>query len=359
MPDWLDALKQSIHSNGHALSQWQVGDATFVLMPFAARLLACEMPGVEGNLFWHHPDMLDPTKAGEQLRGAGGGIAGDRLWIAPEVGYIWPDLAAARVDPYNTACLPAAMDPAEYKIVRDDEGMLSLTTNMELLDHRVSKWAKLRVSRVFSGMDRPGFVSRDLKWSGISIRNTMVAEAGDEGAVAGTWDLLQLPIGGVQIFATQQPQKAAPTSYYEPYREGDVTWDEHAVYFHAKGDHVIKMGLSPEQATGRMVYLRKVAGQTTAILRSFLPCPGMPYVDVPRSSDERFGGDALQAFCDDGRFQSFTEMEYHDPAVIVGKGPQVTGSTCITHVIAGAQKAVVAAASAFLGFELKMAKLGF
>jgi hypothetical protein len=112
---------------------------------------------------------------------------------------------------------------------------------------------------------------------------------------------------------------------------------------------MIKMGLLPEQTTGRMAYLRPAGDTLTAIVRAFLPVTGAPYVDVPRDTDEVFGGDALQAFCDDGRFKGFTEMEYHEPALICGEGRTQHCGTCVTQVLAGDAAKVKQAVAALIG----------
>ena len=70
----------------------------------AGRILACEVDGVQGNVFYSGGEVEAGFYAG-----------GDRLWIAPEVGYYWPSLDKAREDAVKWAKTPAAVDPGNYK----------------------------------------------------------------------------------------------------------------------------------------------------------------------------------------------------------------------------------------------------
>ncbi len=353
MPEWIDRIQSAIAKHRHQLRTWQAGDGQLVFLPHGARLLGCAMPGVEGNLFFHHPAIENADTAGAQLTEAGGGLGGDRLWVGPEVAYMWTDLAEARKAPFDCSVLPEYMDPGQWKVIDDADGAIHLTNEMTLVDHRFERKITLEVGREVHVIDPPADLPSSVHCAAFMIRNAMTVVGGDDGAVAGLWDLLQMPVGGVLVCPTLTPVTAPPRSYYEPYRPGDVERTDRAVHFHTKGDHIIKMGLAPQQTTGRMAYLRRVGDAMTAIVRSFLPAPGAPYIDLPRDSADVFGGDALQAFCDDGRFQGFCEMEYHETALICGQARTHHCGACITQVLAGQPAKVEQAAAALIGVPVE------
>jgi hypothetical protein len=244
--------------------------------------------------------------------------------------------------------LPPAMDPADWRIVENQPGHLQLTTQMTLLDHRVDKSITLRAGRQFDVIDKPPGLPKTVKAVSFATRHDLTILSGDRGAVAGVWNLLQVPQGGVLVCPTLAPVRK-PTAYYESFRAKDVKCDAHAVRFYTHGDRTIKMGLTATQTTGRMAYVRKAGKLSTAIVRFFLPVPGAPYVDVPRSSAAFFGGEALQAFCDDGCFGSFAEMEYHEPALVAGAALSARSGGCVTHVLAGPHAAVRKAVAGLIG----------
>src|SRR2546423_8966591 len=135
MANWLDRIASSLKTDGYESRVWKAGSGRLLATPHAARLLGGEIEGVEGNLFWHHPDIEKPGKAGACLN-AGPGAGGDRLWLSPEVSYMWEDLAQARIEPFENYKLPKAMDPADWRIVEDAPGHLRLATEIAPKDYR-------------------------------------------------------------------------------------------------------------------------------------------------------------------------------------------------------------------------------
>lgn len=349
MTDWFHQLKTGIEASGHHVRTWRAGDGELMLLNHGARLLACRLPDAQGNLFWHNPALLDSHTAAATLNAAGGSIGGDRLWLAPEIAYMWTDLAAARVDVSRSAVLEPGMDPADWRVHDEDADRVHLTAEMRLLDHRFKRAIELEVSREFAVIDRPSGLPDGIVCASFAIHNEARLVGGDDGAVAGTWDLLQLPATGTLICPTVTPVEL-PRRYYDPFGEKHVTSDGKSVRFLIDGKRRIKMGLLAEHVTGRMGYYRRHDAATASlVVRIFLPQPGEAYVDLPRDSEDVFGGDAIQAYNDDGRFGGFGEMEYHDPALIVGQGVKQRSGSCVTHVLFGRDQAVRQAGEALLG----------
>ncbi|MFA9477956.1 DUF6786 family protein [Phycisphaerales bacterium AB-hyl4] len=360
MADWLNRLAASLADNGHEPRTFTAGSGQIIVLDHGARVLGCTLPGVDENLFWHNPRLEDASDAGTPLHEAGGLIGGDRIWIAPENGYMWPDLEAARTDPQGTYQLPTRMDPSEWGPIEEGDDHVVLGTTMALTDHRSERSVSLNLSREITIIDRPHGLPDSLACASFAIRNDLSLIEGDPEAVAGAWDILQLPPTGTLICPTVMPVQGQPRSYYDPFGDKHVQVDPHCVRFLIDSRRRIKMGLRAEHTNGRMGYYRALPdGQASLIVRVFLPQPGEAYVDMPRMTDDTFGGDALQAYNDDGTATGegpghcFGEMEYHDPAIVVGAGPALRTGSCVTHVIAGAEGLVRQAGRMLLGVDVQ------
>ncbi|MEM6459186.1 MAG: DUF6786 family protein [Planctomycetota bacterium] len=367
---WFDDLHAQVTSQGQRPHVLHNGAGRLLVCEHGARVLACELPGVDHNLFFHTDRTADDG-------GPGMVTGGDRFWIAPEVVYFWPTLDEAMRDPKGTAETPPAIDPANWgRLEYTRDVTHSLETNIKLRDrlrHRSFEVAATRAWDVeapgppeISGVGRLACVS-------FSLRNTLTLCFGKEtpGMVAGAWDILQVPPTGTLICPTAA--RAEVRSYYEPFGDRHVAVSDADVRFLIDGRRRVKMGLRAEHTTGRMGYYRPVDEQTsTLIVRIFAPLPGEPYGDVPRDDPRNrqlergeiegpiLGGDCLQAYNDDGDAfgggpdVTFGEMEYHDPGLVVGRGPTSRRGSCVTHVMAGPDDAVRAAGRELLGVEVGM-----
>jgi len=349
MPDWFEQIDHAIQSTGYQTHRLVAAEGELLISERGARVIGCRLPGVDENVFWHSPAMENPDTA-SHIAG------GDRLWIAPEVGWYWPSLEKARQDPGKFAATPPQIDPGEYLTDSASPVHAQLSTRMKLTDVRDGKSIGLAVSRQVRAVDVPEGLPGDIRCASFAITHVLLCRGGDDGAVAGAWDILQVPPTGTLICPTVTPIETTPArgprSYYEPFGDRHVACDERSVRFLIDGKHKIKMGLLAELTTGRMAYYRKLNDTTSSlILRIFAPMPGEPYADLPIHEDEskRTGGDALQAYNDDGNAGGFGEMEYHDPALIVGHGPASRTGTNISHILAGPDASVRAFGEKILG----------
>lgn len=320
----------------HDLYSLDAGHGSITIAQHGARVLACGLPDVPGNLFYEND-----THTG-----------GDRLWIAPEVAYFWPSLEKARQDPIKYAHTPEAVDPAHYQVTEETDRFVQLNTTMALTDTRNGANIAFEVRRTIATAGPPPTLPEGLACVSFTITNDLAMKHGDDGALVGAWDILQVPPTGTLICPTTR--RAEVTSYYDPFGEKHVQVEDHRVRFLIDRQRRIKMGIPADATTGRMAYYRVVDGVATLIVRLFNALPGESYVDVPRSAapTQRLGTDALQAYCDDGTFGDFGEMEYHDPALVVGQTVPCRTSTCITHAVAGDDVAIRAFGESLLGVSV-------
>ena len=355
--NWFDQLAASLTEAGCETHQFATGDGRLMVTTQGARVLACEMPGIMGNAFWHNPALADPDRARGAVDGGGGGFGGDRLWIAPEVGFVFTDLAKARVDPLGNQKLPPEMDPAKWEALDRGPESVRMATAMSLSDHRTGRRVELEAERIVEPISPPGSLTPGVAHVGFALSNELRLIDADHGAVAGAWDLLQVaPTGTLHCPTTLAG--ASPRSYYDPFGERHVEADADGVRFLIDGKRRVKMGLPAEHVVGRMAFYRPQSDgeRALAVLRLFAPHPGEPYVDVPRDSDETFGGDCFQAYNHRegiGHVPPFGEMEYHDPALIGGSGPRQRIGRCTTHVFTGEDEAIKRAVEPMLGMELR------
>ncbi|MEM9883019.1 MAG: hypothetical protein AAF800_08895 [Planctomycetota bacterium] len=364
---WFDTLHQQMIADCQQPHVLACGSGRLLVCEQAARVLACELPGVGHNLFFHTDRTADDG-------GLGPVTGGDRLWIAPEVAYFWPTLDDALRDPKGTAKTPAAIDPGEYtgaNGVWDGTGVSVEAMVEGISDVRSGATGVFAMTRDIFPVSAPRFdvASDDLAIASFAIVNGLERYSGE--LLIGAWDILQVPPMGTLICPTVG--RAEVRSYYEPFGDRHVVVSDTDVRFLIDGKRRIKMGLRAEHTTGRMGYYRPADGQTsTLIVRIFAPLPGEPYGDVPRDDPRNrqlergeiegpiLGGDCLQAYNDDGDAfgggpeVTFGEMEYHDPCLVVGRGPTSRSGSCVTHVMAGPDDAVRAVGGALLGVEVGM-----
>lgn len=359
---WFDDLHERVEREDQRPHVLKSGDGRLLVTERGARVLACELPGVNENLFFH----TDKT-------GDGKVTGGDRLWIAPEVAYFWPSLEDARCDPKGTAYTPATIDPGDYRLhSRSPHGGLTVRTDMKLEDNLRRSELRLIVHRSFGSRDPlPGLpdVVRRLSFrienvlEGSGSNNTM--------GFAGAWDIFQVSPTGTLICPTTG--KVEPRSYYDPFGEHHVVCDDRSVRFLIDGQRRIKMGIRFEETTGCMGYYRRLGGgMSSLIVRTFNLNEIDPYCDLPRDHPahdaavrgelhpEMTRGDCLQAYNDDGDAfpgTSFGEMEYHDASLFFDSSAEArqlsSSNDCTTHVLAGPDEVIRHIAPELLGVGIE------
>ncbi len=378
---WFDRLFDQCAAAGqkprvlHALQNDGQSAGRLLTINSGGRALACELDGVDHNLFFH--TVLDSGPTG-----------GDRLWLAPEIGWFWPSLADARRDAKGTASVPPQIDPGQYVCTSHDDrdglshatwcvGQAHTNSNVACDDVRSNASVSVDIDRTFRLLSpQDSAWPTDVTAMSFATTTTLAMTRSTPDAVIGAWHILQVPPTGTLCCPTTM--RVDPRSYYDPFGDRHVQVDDDCVRFLIDGNRRIKMGIKPEHTTGRMGYYRPMPDERSSlIVRVFAPMPGEPYCDIPIDSpdDQRLGGDCLQAYNDDGDAfggtdgenaagnaaenvggkvggVTFGEMEYHDPCLVAGRGPDQRIGSCVTHVLVGPDDAVRDAGRVLLGVAI-------
>ncbi|QQE12142.1 hypothetical protein JD969_01305 [Planctomycetota bacterium] len=345
MSNWFDEIVSKISHAGLKGCEIRLNGGRLLVAEKAGRILACEIDGVDENIFY---------LGGEVSAGYFNG--GDRLWVAPEIGYYWPSIEKAREDAVKWAKTPEQVDPGHYKVVAEGDVHCCLRNEgIELVDGRNDRKVGFDLTRIVCQCDEPEGLPEGVSCASFSVTNEIEVKHGDEGATVGAWDILQVPPRGTLICPLVKPIDS-PTSYYDDFGDVHVQWDEHSVRYLIDAGRRTKMGLPPEVTNGRMGFYREVSDdKAVMIVRIFAPLAGLPYVDQPiwQDKEQVAGGDVLQAYNDDGSYGPFGEMEYHDPGVVIGSSPMRRNGTSVTHVLSGEPLHVKKAGKMLLGCEVK------
>jgi hypothetical protein len=135
---------------------------------------------------------------------------------------------------------------------------------------------------------------------------------------ASIWNLLQLPNGGELLVSTFS--KTDPKVYFGEVNPDDISAEDHILRYrmHAAGGQ--KIGIRAVDTPGRVGYLYSAGdGEWSLVVRNFSVDPSGEYVDGPWDSPDEMGycvqacNARLEAF-------SFSELEYHAPAIGHGTG---------------------------------------
>lgn len=344
----IEKLSASLQSAGQAVFALGNASGRLLVSLSGARALACEFAHMPGNLFFHDTSLEETGKAAQALQKSP--AAGDRLWIAPEINYIFKDLSKVMTHPAECSLTPPAMEPGHYRLIHHTARHLALAADMRLEDRLSPRThVSVSISRAFELIDAPVGLDSGLTHFGFAVTNTLAVTAFDRpGMHVGVWDLLQIPPAGWLVCPTVG-LATKPRSYYDKLSDDRVRQVGGAVHFKIDGQGRYKIGLSPTQTCGRMGYYRKLGRVSTLLVRHFPVQPGLGYCDQPVSElGGPIHGDVLQSYNGSG----FGEMEYHDPALKTGDQPTSRTATSVTHALVGPDDLIHTAAECLLGVDL-------
>jgi hypothetical protein len=340
---------------GKSTECFKSSDGTRVLiLPYGGRVLGLYTPGSEENFYWTHTalESIETAKAfyaGDQWHNSGG----DRTWLAPEADVFFPNFP--KLDPYFQ---PRQLDPGSYQIIRSGNAF-KLVNKLTITMSRSKKNVDLEITKSIGEAPNPLRHERDVagiadiayagytQYTSLEIKN---ADAATTDAI-GLWNLVQMPHGGEMLFPTfvrSQPRHIFST--VGTIGSEDMSVTEHLVRYRmrAKGEHKIALRALP--SAGRIGYIYQTGAEWAMIVRNFFINPSGEYVDVPWTEPEYFGFSAQACNVNSG-LGSFSELEYHIPAIGRGMGHARCDDSSVTWAFRGSYDGISSVCRALLTSE--------
>jgi len=279
---------------------WQKEMGRITLLPERGRILQVTVGGQAA--FWNNPQWTGDWNVG-----------GDRLWVAPEVDWFWNSAKRPDVQQYQ---IPATVDPGRWQVENLEPSSCRWRQRSRVECRHRKSAVDIELTRCISlvaDADVPYFT----QWMAYRTDNELRVLSGTKGQRIGLWSLLQIPAGGQLIFPCRS--KPAFRLYFGSIPPALWSRTAEQVTCRITGDHQYKIGFAPDVIRGRMIYARPVKGGQLVTYREFHPQPWRDYADRPLSALQT-QGDAVQVYNDSGKYGGFGEMEYHSPALTVGRG---------------------------------------
>jgi hypothetical protein len=269
------------------------------------------------NFYWNHNDLASAETArafyaGDQWQNSGG----DRTWLAPEADLFFPHFP--KLDTYFQQ---RSLDPGNYSVI-EANGRFKLVNRLKVTFSRAKKSIDLKITKSFGPAPNPIRHERGVDISGVEYAGytqytslELTGASKSTGVQVGLWNLVQMPHGGDLLIPTynySKPRHIFSTIGAIPADEL-ITNDHFICYrMRQKGEH--KISVRAISVCGRVGYVYKSGSKWSLIVRNFVVNPSGEYVDVPWIDPEYFGF-AVQACNVNSALGSFSELEYHIPAI--------------------------------------------
>jgi len=350
----LNKLIHTLSSVGKPAELFTSPDGSTVLvLPYGARVLGLFASHSEQNFFWTHPALgaVESAKAfyaSEVWHNSGG----DRTWLAPEVDFFLPNYPDVSFGGYWQ---PRQLDPGNYQIVR--EGKKSVLVNrLNVKSSRFNESVDLEITKSVGPAFNPlryepsWKVVSDVAYAGFTLHTTLqLMGSSVEGPLqVGLWDLMQMPHGGELLVSTYR--RAEAKLYFGAVGPEDLIISDHLLRYRmrASGEH--KLGFRAVDMTGRVGYMYPAGDQTALVVRNFAVNPSGEYVDVPWTETANLGFAGQTCNVNSG-LGSFSELEYHVPAIGGGTGSVRSHDVSQVWAFRGAPAKIHAIAKSLLSAE--------
>ncbi|MBP8129264.1 MAG: hypothetical protein KA184_06740 [Candidatus Hydrogenedentes bacterium] len=347
-----DELLRVLEAVGKPARVMTQADGTdIVLLPYGGRVLGVYARDSQENFYWTHPALGSAETARAFYESdAWHNSGGDRTWLAPEVDIFlpkYPDLSTYRQ--------PRELDPGDYEVKSSQRG-LELVNTFSLRFSRSGRQVSLRLGKSIGAAPNPlrhetTVDTRALAYAGYTQFTTLRIqdETGQEPPAVGLWNLVQMPHGGDLLVPTFS--RTRPTVWFGDIAPDDLAVSDHLVRYRmrATGEH--KLGIRAVATTGRVGYLHNTGGAATLIIRCFVVNPSGDYIDVPWKNPEDFGY-STQACNVNSNLGSFSELEYHVPAIGGSTERRSCHDTAVVWAFRGPLDAIQAAGRCLLSPEV-------
>lgn len=294
--------------------------STALILPHGGRILALYAPNSSENFFWTNSLLSAKGNAKDffstdQWHNSGG----DRTWLAPEVNFFFPNLPDM-----NTYRPPKQFDPGDYQVTKFSD-KIQMVSRFYLPSFRSGNKLHLEISKTLTPAPNPIRDDREMKasdsveYAGYTLTTSlkMLDERGKYEDQVGIWNLLQMPHKGELLIPTYSLTK--PKVFFGEIPQEDISVDDHLVRYKMQAKGGQKIGIRAVATTGRIGYIYQSSDKWNLLIRNFLVNPSGQYIDMPWD-DFQDRGYAVQACNVDTNLGSFSEMEYHTPAIGRGTG---------------------------------------
>ena len=250
---------------------------------------------------------------------------------------------------------PRELDPGNYQIIRKGDKSV-LVNRLTLTSSRAKASVDLEITKsvgpAFNPLRyEPSWKTRRTLYAGYTLHTTLqlMGSSADSPLQVALWDLMQMPHGGDLLVSTYR--RAEAKLYFGAIGPEDLIIGDHLIRYRmrAAGEH--KIGFRAVDMTGRAGYMYPVGDQTALVLRNIVVNPSGEYVDVPWTEETNLGF-AGQTCNVNSALGSFSELEYHVPAI--GKSTGSVRSHDVSQVWAfrGAPAKIQAVAKSLLSSEV-------
>jgi len=307
----------------HTESYQSPDGGTVLVLPYGGRILGLFAPASDENFFWTNAALASVESARAFYESdAWHNSGGDRTWLSPEVDFFFPNYPDL-----STYHQPRELDPGNYRVTEASAGVrmvnratLTLSRSQERIELEIVKSVTpaanpLRYEKLLGesgGIEYAGYT--------LQVSLEIMEASARSSARVGIWNLLQLPHGGELLIPTYV--RAEPKACFGIIPSGDLSVDDGLIRYRMGASGEQKIGVRAGATTGRGGYWYESGNRSALIIRNFSVNPSGEYIDVPWKETEDYGY-AIQACNVHSALGSFSELEYHVPAI--GKG---TGLLC-------------------------------
>ena len=316
----LETIVNTLNAVGKPTELYQSPDGTRVLiLPHGGRILGLFTSSNSQNFYWTHPALSSlETARSFYESGEWHNSGGDRTWLSPEVDVFFPNFP--NLEKYWQ---PRQLDPGNYDLSIEG-GSPRLVNRAKLVFSRLKHEVDLKISKsVAPALNplryEPGPWRLEAEYAGYTLRTTLeLIEAGTAPpAQVGLWNLVQLPHGGDFLVPTYF--RSEPKVYFGVIPPEALAIGDHLIRYRMRDRGEYKIGIRAVATPGRAGYLYSVNNQSALVIRNFSVNPSGEYVDVPLTETADLGY-SVQACTIKSALGSFSELEYHCPAIGKGTG---------------------------------------
>ncbi|MHB9035736.1 MAG: DUF6786 family protein [Armatimonadota bacterium] len=344
-----DKLSEVLSSVGKPTLTFKSPDGSEVLvLPYGGRVLGLFAPDSETNFYWTNT-ALDSVESAREFysKDQWHNSGGDRTWFAPEIDLFFPNYPDR--DVYFQQ---RSFDPGNYKVLEENGGF-KLFNKFSITNYRTKKEIALEITKWLGPAPNPlrherGIDLGDVVYAGYTQYASLKIVGDDKDARVGLWNLVQMPHGGELLVPTFA--RTRPTLVFGSIPSDDLVAEDHMVRYRMRQQGEHKIAIRAVATTGRVGYIYQADGQWSLIVRNFAVNPSGEYVDVPWEDLDDLGY-STQACNVNSNLGTFSELEYHIPAIGVQTGRSSCNDEAQVWAFRGTESDLKSIARVLLGAE--------